>query len=136
MSTMMTLLVLRHSELTLYILCMLYLVLHEHKRYCKKLLCSIKSDRMCHKQFITLELTCDPKISLLCKKLMSLWGKHQAVPDMLSSSSSCCLSITFDRVTKNTNYLQEKRGLSCQKGSHKNRYSSISSCLCCECIFF
>lgn len=33
----------------------------------KKLLCLIKSDRICYIQFITLELTCDPKISLLCR---------------------------------------------------------------------
>lgn len=81
-------------------------------------------------------LQIEPKNIFVGQKLMSLRGKHRGVPDMLSSSSSCCLSITFDRVTKNTNYLQEIRGLSCQKGSHTNRHSSISSHLCCECIFF
>lgn len=30
-------------------------------------------------------------------------------PDKLSSSSSCCLSITFNGFTKNTNYLQDKK---------------------------
>lgn len=39
-----------------------------------------------------------------------VWGKHQRSPDKLSSSSSCCLPITFNGFTKNTDYLQEKRG--------------------------
>lgn len=110
-----------------------------HKRYYKNFFSfSLKSDKGHHIKFINLDVTCyDVTQNVFAlQKLVSVWSKHQRAPDKLSSSSSCCLPITFNRFTKNTNYLQERRGLSCQKVSHSNRYSTISSHPCCECVFF
>lgn len=105
-----------------------------HKTYSKK---TQSKNKECVTQFSSLAVAFYDVIQNVfsVQKPWSVWSKHQMVPDKLSSSSSCCLSITFNGFTKNTNYLQERRGLSCQKLSHSNACSSISSHLFCEYIF-